>query len=693
MLSRTIKQVVTKLKNPYTDSPRDQILETRVFDAGPNKHIVDYLDYYFNLKSPGFAVLIDGMWGVGKTYFINEYVKNSNKKCAYISLFGLNSISQINDCILKKFLGDKVYYTAKYGKKILKGIFKQATAIDLNDDGKGDFDLEGIIDFLSSEAEEIQDIRSQRILVFDDLERCRIDEQVLFGYINNLVEHQGYLVILIGYLNKIKQITTETQPQSNNNNTYYTSIKDKLVGRELSLVARPDRIFLTTENKKAFLDFYKEEELNTFIDIFNASKSSNMRHLKLATNDTTFMLKNLSIDSSKSNAKNIEIIKNLIYTYFIISLELQLSEYSEIPDTLRVKFDDLSEASFFSFGAESALKTKHGAFFNSNKFDIKTIIEFIKYRNKENFESYINQVQNEGNKIHSTQEVKSIPTEPTPNHKLSVIDIENLIANYFGAEPNEKEAILEKALDWLRNNDTRIEDAIAFDCIIAHFFISNWINEKYSYEDYLFKTNAFLAGKKFTENFINQTDARSISYRIERIARRYEGLYLNGYKKNDVFISYVKKLENDLHEHSKALAEKCESNLTSFLELHEPDTTRYKYSNRYPLLLIEPNKMVTTILNSSEKDVIIFSRFLATKYPNAGSYLIDSYEITLYTRLSFTFKRHADTDSITGTYIKYIKSTLKSTESWYDYNKFREEFTNLPVQIEDFKNEALPPPT
>lgn len=668
-----------------TGTTEDQIKNS---EFGPNKHIADYLDYYCSLEAPGYAVLLDGPWGSGKTYFVKEYIKKSSKKFAYVSLFGFNSVSQINEAILKHILGDKIYYTAKYSKKILTGVFKKTIAIDLNNDENSDFDLEGKIEFFSSMSKAIQDIKIKRILILDDLERCNIEEQNLFGYINNLVEHQGYLVVLISYQNKLKQINTESQLKNN-----YSSIKDKLVGRELTLVARPDKIFLTAQNKRELINFYEEEELLTFLDIFHASTSSNLRHLKLATNDTTFMLKNLPIDSSKSNTKNIEIIKNLIYTYFIISLELQLSEYSEIPDTLRVKFDDLSEDSFFSFGAESALKTKHGAFFNSNKFDIKTIIEFIKYRNKENFESYINQVQNEGNKIHSTQEVKSIPTEPIPNHKLSVIDIENLIANYFGAEPNEKEAILEKALDWLRNNDTRIEDAIAFDCIIAHFFISNWINEKYSYEDYLFKTNAFLAGKKFTENFINQTDARSISYRIERIARRYEGLYLNGYKKNDVFISYVKKLENDLHEHSKALAEKCESNLTSFLELHEPDTTRYKYSNRYPLLLIEPNKMVTTILNSSEKDVIIFSRFLATKYPNAGSYLIDSYEITLYTRLSFAFKRHADTDSITGTYIKYIKSTLKSTESWYDYNKFREEFTNLPVQIEDFKNEALPPPT
>jgi tRNA A37 threonylcarbamoyladenosine biosynthesis protein TsaE len=38
-------------------------------------HIVtDYLDYYCGLEdSPGFAVLLKGEWGSGKTWFINKY--------------------------------------------------------------------------------------------------------------------------------------------------------------------------------------------------------------------------------------------------------------------------------------------------------------------------------------------------------------------------------------------------------------------------------------------------------------------------------------------------------------------------------------------------------------------------------------------------------------------------------------------
>ncbi|MEO1673560.1 MAG: P-loop NTPase fold protein, partial [Cyanobacteria bacterium J06631_2] len=39
-----------------------------------NQHIEEYLDYYFSLSyPPGFAILLKGEWGCGKTWFINKY--------------------------------------------------------------------------------------------------------------------------------------------------------------------------------------------------------------------------------------------------------------------------------------------------------------------------------------------------------------------------------------------------------------------------------------------------------------------------------------------------------------------------------------------------------------------------------------------------------------------------------------------
>lgn len=53
------------------------------------------LDIYLEDNTYSYAILIDGVWGCGKTFFIKKYINESvvakNKKCIYISLYGLES--------------------------------------------------------------------------------------------------------------------------------------------------------------------------------------------------------------------------------------------------------------------------------------------------------------------------------------------------------------------------------------------------------------------------------------------------------------------------------------------------------------------------------------------------------------------------------------------------------------------------
>jgi hypothetical protein len=66
-----------------------------------NSHIEEYLDYYCGLSTaPGFAVLVKGQWGSGKTYFIERYqsrLTEKQHKHLYISLYGVTSFSEIED--------------------------------------------------------------------------------------------------------------------------------------------------------------------------------------------------------------------------------------------------------------------------------------------------------------------------------------------------------------------------------------------------------------------------------------------------------------------------------------------------------------------------------------------------------------------------------------------------------------------
>jgi hypothetical protein len=98
-----------------------------------NEHINDYLKYYISLPdSPGYAVLLRGDWGSGKSFFIRDFIqKNDPQQFIYITLFGVNSSKEINDQIFEQlhpFLASK---GMKLAGKFLSGIVKTAIKMDL----------------------------------------------------------------------------------------------------------------------------------------------------------------------------------------------------------------------------------------------------------------------------------------------------------------------------------------------------------------------------------------------------------------------------------------------------------------------------------------------------------------------------------------------------------------------------------
>ena len=110
--------------------------------SAPNKHIEEYLDYYFDgKKNFEYAVLLNGAWGSGKTWFVKKYIEkqiSKDKKVAYISLNGISKTSEIDEAIFKcihPVLGSK---QAKLAGQIFKGALKATLRIDLDGDSKPD---------------------------------------------------------------------------------------------------------------------------------------------------------------------------------------------------------------------------------------------------------------------------------------------------------------------------------------------------------------------------------------------------------------------------------------------------------------------------------------------------------------------------------------------------------------------------
>ena len=192
-----------------------------------NKHIEDYLLYYLKFEfNPEFAVLLQGEWGCGKTWFIEKFIEKYSEpegfKFLYITLYGVTKYSEIR-----------------------------------------------IPDFISK--------KENCILVFDDLERCDISIKNIMGYINNFVEHQKLRVILLSNEEQL-QIKEEKE----NDNWLFHSIKEKLIGKTFKIKYDFDsafKDFISQIQNAEISEFIKSEKQAVF-DIFNIARFNNLRHLK-----------------------------------------------------------------------------------------------------------------------------------------------------------------------------------------------------------------------------------------------------------------------------------------------------------------------------------------------------------------------------------------------------------------------------
>ncbi len=202
--------------------------------------IIKVVKEYINNSIYNHAILIDGDWGSGKTYFIKtnlikEIESYSDKKVVYISLYGVKSNQDIsNEIYINIFDKTKGINTesTKTTKNILTSGIKIAADILKN---KG-IDISNFKDMF----EGILDL-SKYILIFDDLERCNCNLNEVLGYINNFVEHDGVKVIIVANEKEIKS------------NESYKKIKEKLIGTNIKYT--PD-IESTT---KQLIELYVED--------------------------------------------------------------------------------------------------------------------------------------------------------------------------------------------------------------------------------------------------------------------------------------------------------------------------------------------------------------------------------------------------------------------------------------------------
>jgi len=77
----------------------------------------------------------------------------------------------------------------------MKGAAKGALKIDLDGDGTPDGTINIDLTHLFDVSNDTR--KNELVLVFDDIERCPINHNILLGYLNHYIEHANCKVILI----------------------------------------------------------------------------------------------------------------------------------------------------------------------------------------------------------------------------------------------------------------------------------------------------------------------------------------------------------------------------------------------------------------------------------------------------------------------------------------------------------------
>ena len=317
----------------------------------------DYTDY---------AIMINGEWGSGKTYFWNHKIRNkiesmtvNGKKLTtiYMSLYGISNLEEISKKIFIETtqLMDKNLkrYMNSNGQTVIPEYAK--TGLDMANffgvTQNGDkIDYEN---FFSTD---------DKVLCFDDLERANVDVIDILGYINNFVEHDHIKTIIICnekelatklkssnlemktfiatyLLDKEDKLLTTDKPmvekiEDTIENVFdkandYERIKEKLIGETFEYAPEftyiINGLLIRYENNRDLIRFLRENT-NLIVSTFIKSGTRNLRILKHALNDFKKIFD--MVNKSYPNTNN-RILQTMLIFTIAVSFEIKAGKVTK----------------------------------------------------------------------------------------------------------------------------------------------------------------------------------------------------------------------------------------------------------------------------------------------------------------------------------------------------------------------------
>lgn len=239
-------------------------------------------NYCHDARKLRFAVMVSGPWGIGKTHFITRFLEEEEIGHLYVSLYGLKNTEQIDDEFWRLCHPVLSSRPMKLLGAVAKGVLKGAVKVDLDGDKKEEGTWSPSIPEIVSKANP-----AGKVLVFDDLERCAMPIQEVLGYINALVEHSDFKVIILANEAKLLKQNVETVEGTASQAAKpddYADIKEKLVGHTFEIRSAPEEA-LTSFLKDVAHDKaakYLEKNRGAILAVYRLSGCENLRVLRHA---------------------------------------------------------------------------------------------------------------------------------------------------------------------------------------------------------------------------------------------------------------------------------------------------------------------------------------------------------------------------------------------------------------------------
>ena len=330
------------------------------------EELVESILDYIRADYTDYAIMINGEWGSGKTYFWNNKIRKKidnmqlNGKqytTIYMSLYGISNLEDIS----KKIFIETTQLMDKNLRKYMD-MNGQTTIPEYAKTGIDMANLFGVSqnddrvnygEFFSTD---------DKVLCFDDLERANVDVIDILGYINNFVEHDHIKTIII--CNE-KELSTKLKSNNLEMKTFiatymldkqgellktdkpmvekirdqiehvfdkaneYERIKEKLIGETFEYAPKFDYIIngllMRYENDSDLIRFLRENT-NLIISTFNKSGTRNLRILKHALNDFQKIFE--MVGKNYPNVSNRVMQTMLIFT-IAISFEIKAGKITK----------------------------------------------------------------------------------------------------------------------------------------------------------------------------------------------------------------------------------------------------------------------------------------------------------------------------------------------------------------------------